>query len=650
MLDHPRFIRVENHQLVTPAASKPSNHPSKSTVQKKAVVGRLLKLAWRYRWWCVAMLVLQAMLMGLAVSTVQWGGAAIDTIRHANEPSTPPAHLPMGVTFDSNLSPMKQVAIIAAIMAIIATTRAILNYIYAIVTGKLVHHRIVVDLRNEVYGKLQRLSLRFYSDHSAGTIINRVTGDVQAARTFVDGVLLQLSVLIMSLIFYLTFMIRIDPLLTLACLATTPAVWWISIQFSKHVRPMFDQSRQLMDDLVLRVAENADGAMVVKSLGAQQSQMQSFGQANGRLLEQRQSVFQSISRFGPVITFLTTINLVVLLIYGGYLVSVDQLPLGTGLIVFAGLLQQFSNQVANLSGLAGTIQQSLSGAARVFAVLDTVDDLPVHGKPYRPSEVSGSISFSGVWFGYTDEKSVLEDLSLEIPAGQTVAILAPVGQGKTTLLSLIPRFADPQCGSVSVDGVDVRSWDRDRLRRSVGLVLQEPILVSNTIAANIAFGRPDATDEQIRMAARIAGADHFIKQTVDGYDTVLGEFGFNLSGGQRQRIALARAIITDPPILLLDDPVSAVDPETEHEIIDALDAVSRDRTTIIVANRLSTLRLADRVIVLQDGRVAQDGTHDELIQVPGLYRNVAIGQGIQTTHPPEGPHQAGDPHQAEEGS
>ncbi len=593
---------------------------------------RLLKLAWRYRSRCLALLVLQAILMALAVALVQIGGFAIDVIRlHAGETSVA-TDLPLGLSFPPTWSPMMQIAGLSVAMMIVAVVRAVLNYLYAVFSAHLVHRRIVVNLRADVYAKLQRLSLRFYNDQPAGTIINRVTGDVQATRTFIDGVLIQLSILVMSLIFYLTFMIRIHALLTLACLVTTPLVWWLSIRFSRVVRPMYDESRQLFDTLVLRVAESVDGVAVIKSLGRQSAEIDRFRIANDKVQCQQQELFRRVSRFTPTIQFLTQLNLVVLLIYGGYLTSIGILPLGSGLIVFAGLLQQFSNQVGSLSGLAGTIQQSITGARRVFEVLDAAEEVTAPSDPWVPETVRGEIRFQGVWFEYTPGNPVLSDIDLQIRAGERIAILGSVGQGKSTLLSLIPRFYDTTCGNIEIDGVDVRRWELKTLRRSVGLVLQEPLLLSNTIGANIAFGLPHATREQVRLAARLASAHEFIEAAPDGYDTMLGEFGMSLSGGQRQRLALARALLTDPAILLLDDPVSAIDPETEHEILQTLGEASRGRTTLIVAHRLSTLRGADRVVVLDKGSIVQQGSHDQLMRESGVYRAVAESQGIVLEH------------------
>lgn len=596
-------------------------------MRNTTVIRRLFRIAYRYRFQCLVLLVMQTLLMGLAVAVVQLGGLGIDLVRyHVGSIDSPPVLIGTR-TMPSSISPLGQVAIVSLLMIAAAIIRMLLNWRYALHAGDLVHRRIVVDLRSEVYAKLQRLSLRFYDSQATGSIINRVTGDVQSTRAFIDGVLIQLSILALSLVVYLTFLLRIHVLLTIACLATTPLVWWLSIRFSRVVRPLYDATRRSADELVLRVAETSDGVTVIKSLGRQNAEIAQFDAVNDQLQGHQQAVFHTVSRFGPTVQFITQVNLVILLLYGGHLVSTGQLQLGTGLIVFAGLLQQFSNQVANLSSLAGTIQQSLTGARRVLEVLDAEEEVAQPAKPWIPTSVAGKIEIEGVWFEYDHGSPILRDISLTIEPGQRVGILGGVGEGKSTLLSLLPRFYDPQCGVVKIDGVDVRQWDLTTLRRSVGLVLQEPLLLSNTIAANIAFGNPNARAEQIREVARMAAADQFIEQTVDGYETMLGQFGMTLSGGQRQRLALARALITNPPILLLDDPVSAIDPETEHEILEALKTAIQGRTTLIVASRLSSLRQCDQIVVLSGGKIVQQGTHDELLDQPGIYHDVAVIQG-----------------------
>jgi ATP-binding cassette subfamily B protein len=282
--------------------------------------------------------------------------------------------------------------------------------------------------------------------------------------------------------------------------------------------------------------------------------------------------------------------------------------------------------VANITTIANSVQQSFTAARRVFEVLDT--PLEVQNKPNAivPAQLTGRVAFEGVTFGYLPEANVLEEVSFEAEPGQVVGIFGATGAGKSTLLSLIPRFYDPQRGRILADGQDLRELELDAYRRQIGIVYQESFLFSNTVAANIAFGNPRATQEQIEQAARTASAHEFIMELAHGYETVLGESGVDLSGGQRQRLALARALLLQPPILILDDPTASVDPKTEHEIVSALRQAMTGRTAFVVANRLSLLRRADVILVLEKGRLARMGRHEELVHVPGIYRETALLQ------------------------
>jgi ATP-binding cassette subfamily B protein len=588
---------------------------------------RMLGLGWKYRWGCLRLLMLQALLLCTALSCLGLTGFGIDLIRHFADPTAgPPTKFPFGLQPPTHWPPMAQVAVIAGLILVLELTRGALNYTYALSAGYLIHTRIVVDLRAQVYDKLQRLSFNFFDANATGSIINRVTSDVQSVRAFVDGVLIQLVILTLSLIGFMSYMLSIHVGLTFACLATTPLMWLVTAIFSRLVRPLYDRNRELVDKVILRLAESIQGVQVIKGFGREQEEINRFATDNREVKDQQQGIFWRVSIFGPIIGYMTQLNLVILLAYGGYLVTRGELPLGSGLIVFAGLLQQFSSQVANLTNIANSVQQSLSGARRVFEILDAPIHVQNPAQPVAIGRAKGDVSLEQLRFEYVPGTPVLSDLNLKVAAGTRIGILGATGAGKSTLLSLLCRFYDPTRGRITLDGHDLRSLDLDELRQNIGLVFQETFLFSNTVAANIAFGHPHATQEQVEKAARIAAAHEFIVDLPDGYETVLGESGLDLSGGQRQRLAIARAVLLDPALLLLDDPAAAIDPHTEHEILGSIEQAMSGRTTFIVAHRLSTLRACDLVMVLEEGRIVQLGTHDELLAQPGHYRLAAESQ------------------------
>jgi ATP-binding cassette, subfamily B, bacterial len=587
----------------------------------------MLALGLEYRWGCFRLLVLQGLLLISALTILRLTGLGIDLVHHFSNPEKiPPPQIPFGLSLPANWPPLAQVALIAGLILLIELIRGALNYTNAISAGYLIHTRIVVDLRAKVYDKLQRLSFNFFDTNATGSIINRVTSDVQGVRAFVDGVLIQLVILALSFLCYLTAMLSVHPRLTLACLATTPLMWLVTAAFSRMTRPLYDRNRELVDKVVLRLAESIQGVQVIKGFGREQEEINRFAHDNGEVRNQQRGIFWRVSLFTPIIGWMTQINLVILLAYGGYLVTRGELAIGSGIFFFAGLLQQFSSQVANLTNIANSVQQSLSGARRVFEILDAPEAIATPANPVRLLRASGRVDFEDVWFEYTAGNPVLRDVSFRVQPGQRVAILGATGAGKSTLLSLLCRFYDPTQGRILMDGVDLKQIDLLDLRRNIGMVFQESFMFSNTVAANIAYGQPQATMQQVQRAARIAAAHEFIAELPHGYDSVLGEGGLDLSGGQRQRLAIARAVLLDPAILLLDDPAAAIDPHTEHEILDAMQRAMLGRTTFVVAHRLSTLRQCDLVIVLDNGRIAQVGTHEKLMEEDGHYREAALSQ------------------------
>ncbi len=585
---------------------------------------RLLKISFHYRGTSARVLLLQIVLLVMTLGALSFTGLGIDVIRFAVDPdSAPPPEWPFGLSAPAAWSTMAVIFLIGGLVCLFAVIKGVMEYFYAVSVAKLVQADIVVNLRSQVYSKLQQLSFRFFDANSSGSIINRVTGDVQNLRLFIDGVMLPILVLLVTLTVFLTYMFSMHVKLTLACLAPFPILAAITILFSRRVKPMYRENRTLVDKMILFLAECIQGASVIKGFGRERDQEEKFAARNAHVRDQQNNIFWKISFYNPGVNFLSHVSIIILLAYGGYLVIAEDFPLGTGLVVFAGLLQQLADKVNQIAGITNSAQQSLIGARRVFEVLDApvAVENPTH--PKTVEKPRGRVVYDRVWFNYLPGEPVLEDVSFEAKPGECIAILGETGAGKSVLLSLLPRFYDCKQGSISVDGIDVREWDLESLRRCIGIVFQESFLFSNTIAANIAFGRPHADQEAIEKAARVAAAHEFIKDLPEGYETILGEGGVNLSGGQRQRLAIARALLLDPTILILDDATAAIDAKTEEEIFSALNRVIAGRTTFIVAHRFSTLRRADRILVLDKGRIVQTGSHDELMQQKGPYRGVA---------------------------
>ena len=611
------------------------------------VLARLLGLCWRHRIGCLQVLACQLMLLACGLAGLSFTGLGIDYLRSVLGTDVAPPSWPLGIAPPAAWPPMTVVVMIASVVVIAALLRGALTWLAGVTLARLVHRQIVIGLQTAVYAKLQLLSFRFFDQQSTGAIINRATGDIQAIRTFVDTVLIQTLVTLISLALYVSYMVSIHARLSLACLATLPALWLACVVFSRAVHPQYLQNRALFDRMILTLAECVQGVNVIKGFAREREMSERFQTDNRAVQAQQQRIFWRVSTFTPAIDLLTQVNLAVLLLYGGKLVIEGTLPLGTGLVVFAGLLQQFSNQVSTTAQIANGVQESLTGAGRVFEILDAPLGVQSPRNPVAPARCRGAVQFERVSFAFnpgrsplmgTDSpagngaagiaNSVLRDVDFSVRPGECIAIVGETGSGKSALLSLIPRFYDPSSGRVTIDGHDVRTLDLQTLRRHVGMVFQESFLFSDSVAANIGFGRPDAPRDALVAAAKAARAHDFITALPDGYDSVLGESGVDLSGGQRQRLAIARALLTNPSVLLLDDPTAAIDPETEQEILCAIEQAIDGRTTFIVAHRMSTLRRADRILVLEQGRIVQSGTHAQLMHRDGPYRRAALLQII----------------------
>ena len=597
------------------------------------LVRRLTALAWRYRGDFLLSLALSVVLLILGLIGLELLGVVIDVIRHALDPALQAPRYPFGWRPPARWTALQIVTALSMGIVGQALLRAVLTYKYNFTTARLMQGEIVPDLRDQLYARLQRLSFRFFDVHGSSSIFNRVTGAVQNTRLFVDGVLLQGVNMLLTLGAYGIFMWRIQPALAVACLSVAVPLWWVTHYYSGRLRPGYLRNRDLSDNLVQLFTESVRGMQTIKGFAAERHQIRRFEEGNTMVLTQQGRIFWDLSVFTPVTQLLSQLSLVILFVYGGWLYVRGQIPLGAGLVVFAGLLQQFILQVANITNIANSVQQSLAAARRVYEVLDM--PVGVESKPGAivPGRLTGRMVFEGVTFGYNPEHPVLHEVSFESTPGQVVGIFGMTGAGKSTVLSLLPRFYDPQRGRILADGRDLRDLDLDAFRRQIGIVYQESFLFSNTVSANIAFGNPHANHAQIERAARIACAHEFIVTLPQGYATVLGESGVDLSGGQRQRLALARALLLTPPILILDDPTASVDSKTEQEIVAALREAMAERTTFVVSSRLSLLRRADVILVLEEGRLTQTGTHAELAHRPGPYHQTALLQLMDLGRP-----------------
>jgi len=592
----------------------------------KELVQRLLGLAWRFKGDCLLSLLLSIALLVLALGGLQFLGLAIDVIRHALDSSQQAPKFPLGWRPPEKWTALHTVTALSLGIIFQALLRALLTYAYNMITARLTQGKMVPELRDQLYAKLQRLSFRFFEVHGSSSIFNRVTGDVQNTRLFVDGVMLQGITMFLTLAVYFMFMWRIQPSLTMACLSVTIGLWYVTHFYSVRLRPAYARNRELFDELVALFTDSVRGIQTVKGFAAERHQFARFESANRMVSEQQNRIFLNLSLFTPATQVLSQLSLVILFGYGGWMFVHGRIQLGSGLVVFAGLLQQFNGQVANISNVANSIQQSFTAARRVFEVLDTPTEVQSKAGARPVRSLRGKLTFENITFGYQAGTPVLTEISFEARPGQIIGVFGMTGAGKSSLLSLAARFYDSQTGRILADDQDLRELDLDQYRRQIGIVHQETFLFSNTVAANIAFGNPRATQEQIEEAAHMACAHEFIKALPEGYETVLGESGVDLSGGQRQRLALARALLLQPPILLLDDPLASVDPKTEQDIVTALLPAMNGRTTLVAANRLSVLRRADMILVLEKGRLTRMGRHEELVQVQGPYRETALLQ------------------------
>ncbi len=485
--------------------------------------------------------------------------------------------------------------------------------------GQIFGIQSVYGLRNALYRKLNRQPFSYYDHVHTGDLMSRMTADLDAFRQFLAFGFNAIVNFGLLLVFGLALMFSMNVILTLAVLVMIPFLAFIAVRFDGLLWPAYRDVRRSLGRLNTAVQENVMGVRTVKSFAREEFEQGKFTSGNDMYFDSNIRIAGLWKRFFPYMELIGNLEVVVVLGVGGYLVIVGQLSLGD-LVAFFSILWYIIAPMSQLGYLLNNWTQAVAAGERLLEILEAPDSIASPAAGYRAT-MRGVVELRDVSLDY-DGQPALHGICLKVEAGATVALLGLTGAGKTTLVNLIPRFYDAAQGTVLVDGVDVREWDLQTLRDQIAVVFQESFLFSTTIFANIAYGNPSATMEDVRRAAVLADAAEFIESLPDGFRTLVGERGLGLSGGQKQRIALARAILADPAILILDDATSAVDMETEHNIQQSLRSVMAGRTTFVVAHRISTLKRADLIVVLDEGRIVQRGTHVQLLAEPGLYRTI----------------------------
>ncbi|MFA6654369.1 MAG: ABC transporter ATP-binding protein [Bacillota bacterium] len=492
--------------------------------------------------------------------------------------------------------------------------------------SELIGQKVIFKLRQDVHDHLQTLPPSYFTTMGTGQIMARLTSDIDSVQNFIGwGALLLVNMIAMTIgvsgyLAYLNWRLMIASVLTFPFLFRT--VLW----FDKSIRPAWKHVRERMGELTEALQENITGIRVIKAFAHEPGEIEKFARKNYEHYRSNMERANVEAKAQPMLDFFSDLSVVIMIGYGGYLVLTGQMSMGT-LFAFYSLIWSLIYPVRTLGWLVNMSEQALAAAPRLFEILDEETEIRDCAAPIYLDHVEGHLVFENVSFSFPgDERQTLDSVSFQILPGETVAIVGGTGSGKSTLANMIPRFVDPTSGKILLDGHDIREVSLKSLRRNIGIVFQENFLFSATVRQNIALGKPDASLEEIMEAARLAQAHSFIMEFPKGYDTELGERGIGLSGGQKQRVALARALLIDPQILILDEATSSVDTETEFLIQENLDKVMEGRTSLIIAKRLSTIRRADKIVILSKGRIAQIGTHLELLSQPGFYRNLFESQ------------------------
>jgi ATP-binding cassette subfamily B protein len=488
-----------------------------------------------------------------------------------------------------------------------------------------VSEQISADLRNQTYAHLQRLSLEFFGGKRTGDLISRVGSDTDRICTFLSVNLLDFFTDVLMIVMTAIILFTIDPLMALVTLLPFPLIAWMAQKVRIRLRHGFARGRAAWAEMVNVLADTIPGIRVVKAFAQEQREIERFGRRNQHVFDANNRVNVLWSFFGPTVTLLTDCGMLVIWGYGAWRV-LNRSAIDVGILVgFTAYMSRLYIRLESMSRFLASTQRAAASTHRIFEILDRRASVADPVKPVHPGRLRGKIELRDVSFKYGN-RTVIKNVSLSIEPGEMIGLVGPSGAGKSTLVNLICRFYDVAAGSICVDGTDIRSFPVEEFRGNIGIVLQEPFLFYGTIAENIAYGKPGASPAEIIAAARAARAHDFIMKLPDGYDSLVGERGQSLSGGERQRISIARALLPDPRLLILDEATSSVDNEPEREIQEALSNLIEGRTTIAIAHRMSTLRRANRLVVLENGEITAVGSHDQLVQTSATYARLQAAQ------------------------
>ena len=534
-------------------------------------------------------------------------------------------HLPTRVAaflnpFLSQSNKMSIAMVAAVVTVVIALIGAIASYVGNYYTTS-VGQWVANDLRLRTYQHLQQLSLRYYSEHETGSLLSTITADVQTIQAFASSSTLGMLVDLLTILAMLFVMFWLNWDFTMLVVALTPVMLLLISRFKKAVKKATREVRKQQSNIVQVVQQNLQSMRVVQAFGRQDLEAEELSEVSKATVDAALRARKVKALLSPIVAVIVSLCTAFVLWRSSALILAGTMTAGS-LTVFLYYLANFFKPVQDLAKMTNSIAQTAVGVERVRAILDADEVIPQKADAKEPPAFHGEIVFENVGFNYSTEAVVLKDVSFQIKTGQMVGIVGPTGSGKSTVVSLIPRFYDPSSGRILIDGVDIRDYTLGGLRNQIAYVLQETVLFRGTVADNIAYGRGGATRDEIVEAAKLANADEFIAKMPHGYDTMVGDRGDTLSGGQRQRIGIARAIIRNNPILILDEPTAALDTESEQLVIEALERLMKGRTVITIAHRLSTIRDAHNILVLKDGVVQEQGTHEELLARGGEYADL----------------------------